>query len=284
MGVAYRVAGRIDEAVDWFRAALDANARLGNVPVGAIIRAELAGALCVRRADGDEDEAVELYADAIALAAGLGLTGRVEEWSGVAGALRSSQPPPPACRQGTLRELADGWRIDIDDRSVRVGHLVGMRHIAVLLARPDTDLRANELAAALDGSTARAEAQGTPTIDAEARRDYRRRIGELDDELDLADRVGDADRGRRAADERQAIIDALRRDTGLGGRSRRMSDDADRSRMRVSKAIHRAIQRVTEADPVIGHTLETQIHTGYVCRYAADPSAPVDWTVETGLA
>jgi tetratricopeptide (TPR) repeat protein len=282
MGVACRVAGRIDEAVAWFRAALDANLRLRNAPVDAIIRAELAGALCARGADGDEDEAAELLAGAIGRGTGLGLTERVEEWSRAAGALRSSHPGPPAPRRGTLRELPDGWHIEIDDRSVVVGRLVGMRHIANLLARPDTDLRANELAAVLDGSTPRAEAQGTPAIDIQAHRSYRRRIGELDHELDLADLLGDADRGRRAAEERQAIVDLLRRDVGLGGRARRMSDDADRSRMRVSKAIHRAIQRVNEADPVIGHTLENRIRTGYVCRYAADPGAPIDWTVRTG--
>jgi tetratricopeptide (TPR) repeat protein len=282
MGVACGVAGRIDEAVDWFRAALDANVRLRNAPVDAIIRAELAGALRTRGVDGDQEEAAQLYASAIALGAALGLTDRVEEWSRAAGALRSSHPAPPVHRQGTMQELPDGWRIEIDDRSVQVGRLVGMRHIAALLARPDTDLRANELAAVVDGSTARADAMGTPAIDTKARRDYRRRIGELDHELDLADMLGDADRGRRAAEERQAIIDVLRRDTGLGGRPRRMSDDADRSRMRVSKAIHRAIQRVGEADPVIGHTLENRIRTGYVCRYAADPGAPIDWTIETG--
>jgi tetratricopeptide (TPR) repeat protein len=282
MGVACAAAGRPDEAVDWFRAALQANRRLRNVPVDAIIRAELAGALRARGAHGDLHEAAELYAGAVTLAEELGLAGRAEEWTRAAGALRAADPAPPTRRRGTLREETDGWRITIEDRSVHVGRLVGMRHVAALLARPDSDVRASDLEAVLDGASPRAGSEGTPTMDAQARRDYRRRIGALDRELDLADLFGDVDRGRRAAEERQAIIDALRRETGLGGRSRRMSDDADRSRMRVSKAIHRAVQRVSEADPVIGHTLENRIRTGYVCRYAADPGAPIDWTVEAG--
>ena len=86
--------------------------------------------------------------------------------------------------------------------------------------------------------------RGAPALDETARRDYERRLAELDRQLDHADRLGDADRGRRAADERAALLERLRRDSGFGGRARRLSDDSERCRMRVSKAIHRAISRI----------------------------------------
>jgi hypothetical protein len=49
----------------------------------------------------------------------------------------------------------------------------------------------------------------------------------------------------------------------------------------VSKAVRRAIAKVTEADPVLGHALHTRIRTGYVCRYVGDPGRPIEWTVRT---
>jgi hypothetical protein len=51
--------------------------------------------------------------------------------------------------------------------------------------------------------------------------------------------------------------------------------------MRVSKAIHRAIRRVSEADPALGRILDSTIRSGYVCRYDADPGNPIIWTVRT---
>ena len=51
---------------------------------------------------------------------------------------------------------------------------------------------------------------------------YQRRLAALDGELDATDRAGDADRRpERSQRERAALVDELRRSTGLGGRSRR---------------------------------------------------------------
>ena len=66
------------------------------------------------------------------------------------------------------------------------------------------------------------------------------------------------------AEERAALVEQLRRDTGIGGRARRLSDESERCRMRVSKAIQRAIGRIEAADPVLGRALATRIRTGYV--------------------
>jgi tetratricopeptide (TPR) repeat protein len=280
MGLAYATAGRVGEAVEWFRAALVAVRRLGNQPVEPLVRAQLADALIRRDEPGDTDEAAELYTSAVRLGHELGLTGRSQEWARAAELAGARRPAAPVPRGASLRRRPEGWQVRIGDRSVQVGDLRGMRPIAALLARPDTDVRASDLAAVAEGSAPATRGPGTPLIDARARREYRLRIAQLDHELDVADLVGDAERARRAADERQAIVDALRQATGLGGRPRRMSDDVDRARMRVSKAIHRAIQRIADADPVIGHTLENRVRTGHVCRYVTDPGAPIEWTIE----
>ena len=280
MGVAAATAGRLDDAIAWFRSALTANRRLRNRPLEALIRAQLADALCRRRAPGDRQEARDLYAAAVDLGRALGLSGRLPAWE--AAAAMSEDPLPIVQQQGALERREHGWYVEVAGRSTTVRNLVGMRHLAELLARPDVDIPATQLAAAVTGNRAvAATAPGPHTLDGRALAGYRRRLTELDRELDAADLTGDAGRSRHAIDERTAILAALRRDTGLGGRPRRIGDDAERTRMRVSKAIHRAIAELSSADRVIGSAFETGVHTGHLCRYASDPGHPISWTVRT---
>jgi tetratricopeptide (TPR) repeat protein len=249
LGVAAAAAGRLDDAVGWFRSALEANRRLRSRPFDALIRAQLAAVLCRRHAHGDREAAADLYSTAISIGTKLGLSGRLQGWEAAAAALRDT-PRPVEVQPGILEQRHGSWYLEIGGRSATVDHLVGMRHIAEQLARPATDVAAVELSAAVAGDAAgRVILRGPPTLDDRALREYRRRLGELDRELDAADLTGDADRARRAADERTFILDSLRRDTGLGGRRWRLADDTERSRMRVSKAIHRAIGCLTSANP-----------------------------------
>jgi hypothetical protein len=278
MGVACKTAGRPDDAVGWFRAALDTNRRLGNQPVEALIRAELAD-LLRDGTNADRAEAAGLYATAINLGNQCEMFARVASWTASATSLDA--PAAVRIRTGLIEERRDGWHIDVDGRATTVEPLVGLRYITLLLARPDTDIPAGELAAAVAGIAAVDSGLAVPVIDEQARRSYEQRIRDLDRELDTADATGDVERGRRAAEERQFLVDHLRKATGLGGRTRRVSDDAERCRMRVSKAIHRAIRRVSEADPALGRILDSTIRSGYVCRSVADPGNPIIWTIRT---
>jgi hypothetical protein len=55
--------------------------------------------------------------------------------------------------------------------------------------------------------------------------------------------------------------------TGLRGRTRRFSDNAERARIAVGKAIRRAVDRAGEADRLIGDHLHDSVHTGMHCVY-----------------
>jgi tetratricopeptide (TPR) repeat protein len=279
MGVACATAGRRQEAVDWFRAALDANRRIGNRPIDALIHGQLADLLRVG-SSADRDEAAGHYAAAIKAGAGCGMNRRVTAWIESAASIQT--PVGLKTRMGLFEECTNGWHIDIDGRSTTVDHLAGLRYIAILLSRPDTDIPAAELAAAVDGCPVVEPDSAVPMIDEQARGSYEQRIRELDHDLDTADAIGDVELGRRAAQERQFLIDHLRKATALRGRLRNLSGDTnERCRMRVSKAIHRSIRRVSEADQVLGHTLATRIQAGYECRYVSDPGDPIVWTVRT---
>ncbi len=281
---ALATARQLDEAVAWYRAALDANRRLRNRPFGAVIRAELAAVLQRRGAPNDELEAAGLLAAAIGTARALGMAVRVEQWERQAGppAVETVGMVESVTRQGLLERRDDAWMMGLDGRSAVVDHVVGMSYVAALVARPDTDISAVDLCAAVaGGGPVDIGGRAGSVHDERARADYRRRLAELERELDRADLRGDVERGRRAAEERDRILEQLRRDTGRRGRPRPMSDESERCRMRVSKAIHRAVAHVRKVDQVLGRALESRIRTGFTCRYENDPGEPIVWTVRT---
>ena len=283
LATAHLAAGRLDDAVAWLREALTANQRLGNRPFEALILAQLASVLARRGLAGDRAEAAELYASAIKLGGEMKLSERVPRWMREAAELGGAPATAPAL-PGTIEDRGGTWYIEIGGRSTTIGHVSGMRYLAELIARPDTAISAHSLSAAVSGLSDEARHCGDQALDVQARRHYQQRLAQLDRELDTADLVGDAGRSKRAATERDQIIQQLRRDVGLGGRTRRLNDDAERSRMRVSKAIHRAIRHIETADPVLGRALQTRIHTGFFCRYIPDPGQPITWTVQKAPA
>jgi hypothetical protein len=119
-----------------------------------------------------------------------------------------------------------------------------------------------------------------PALDPEARAAYRRRLSELEVELDEARAWADPVRADRLDAERSALIEELARATGLSGRPRRRGDTGERARVAVRKAIAAAIGRIEAVDPSTGWLLRRTISTGAVCRYDPDPARAVRWILD----
>jgi hypothetical protein len=97
-------------------------------------------------------------------------------------------------------------------------NLRGLHHLRALVAQPDISVDALSLVSA-DGRAA-VDAPGIELLDDQARRMYRARLVELEQEIDEAN--GEADLGRLEllSNEREALLEQLRVSTGLGGRGR----------------------------------------------------------------
>ncbi|HET9051807.1 MAG TPA: ATPase, partial [Candidatus Dormibacteraeota bacterium] len=112
-------------------------------------------------------------------------------------------------------------------------------------------------------------------IDDAARREYRRRLAELDAALAAAAARDDMDAAAAAEEERAMLLDELRRATGLGGRTRRLGDEAERVRKTVTARIRDTLSRLDRRHPELAAHLRATISTGSSCRYA--PGEPVTW-------
>ena len=105
-----------------------------------------------------------------------------------------------------------------------------------------------------------------PVLDEQARSAYRSRLATLAAELDAADRAGDPGRGERLHAERQALVAELRGATGLAGRIREVSPEAERARVNVTRTLRAALERISQAAPRTGAHLQASIRTGRACR------------------
>jgi hypothetical protein len=102
-----------------------------------------------------------------------------------------------------LRRDGQDWLLEAGPERARLRDSRGLHYLRALLAAPDREISALDLAAGGPGLIAPDTA---PVLDAAAKEAYRRRIRELDSELAAADRAGNRAAAERALAERREIV------------------------------------------------------------------------------
>ena len=195
----------------------------------------------------------------------------------------------PLASLNVFRREGDYWLVNFEGHTVRVRDLKGMRYLARLLADPGREYHVLDLVAAETGGGVRVDSSRAATLersplgdagetlDARAKEAYRRRLAEIDDDIDQARAIGDAERAAQADAEREFLVRELARAFGLGGRDRRVASGSERARAGVTRAVRQAINRLAEHHPQLGQHLGRTIRTGTYCAYLPDPRAPAGW-------
>ncbi len=195
----------------------------------------------------------------------------------------------PTGSVNVFRREGDYWTVIFDEHTVRVRDLKGMHYLARLLADPDREYHVLDLVAAETGSGAQVDGGGAVDVprsalgdageilDARAKDAYRRRLAEIEDDIEQARAIGDAERAAQADAERDFLVRELARAFGLGGRERRAASASERARASVTRAVRQAITRIAEHHPQLGDHLSRSIRTGTYCAYRLDPRAPAGW-------
>jgi TolB-like protein len=163
------------------------------------------------------------------------------------------------------------WTLAYNHQVVQMPGLRGFQDLARLLAQPGVEIHAAELA----GQTVRSE--GMDLLDDQARRAYRARLVELEDEIGAASQAGDVGRVERLEEERERLITELGRASGLGARARKAGGSDERARTAVTWRIRNAIKRIETAHPALARHLIHSIQTGAFCRY--QPERPTTWSI-----
>ena len=202
-----------------------------------------------------------------------------------------SQPAVFACK-------GEYWTIGYRHLEFTLRDAKGLSYIQRLLQHPGEEFHALDLVGGL-GASAVSEGERVETpesslpagvsfrqglsgdsgemLDTQAKQEYRRRLVDLNREIEESRERGDADR----ADELQSEIDFLKtelsRAVGLGGRNRRAGSAAERARLNVTRAIRAALGKISEQHPTLGALLDNSLRTGSFCSCFPDPRTPVAW-------
>ncbi|MFL6110018.1 MAG: hypothetical protein ACJ786_01495 [Catenulispora sp.] len=271
LGVASMTVGEPDRAVGHLQAAVRANEALGHWPAAVLSRHRLGQARSRRARSGDGPLAAAELTAAAAEAARLGLA--LPRVGAVATTPSRVGTPPRARSTDPLfcRRRGRTWEVQHGYRTAVVGDSVGMKHLHTLIAHEGQEIPAIDLAqGALPAGTpnpARAAGSRQPQLDEVAVRDYRRRLAQLQEQIDEYEAMNDLEHATRARTERDWLITELQAAAGLSGRVRHFTDDAERARIAVTKAIHRALDQLVAADPAIGAELRSRVQTGRRCCF-----------------
>lgn len=312
MGQLCALQGRYDEAVEWFahaRAVLDEQ---GARPLRAIVDFDEALMYHRRAGAGDRERMHSLLNVALQQFRALEMPGWIKRAEGLqheatqAAVERGQESPLPLrplgegrgeghqIREAVFRQEGEYWSIAYEGMTFRLRDAKGLHYIAHLLRHPGQEFHARDLVA-LVGDPAGAAALASPSVreeqlvaradlgnagvllDAQAKAAYKRRITELRQELEEAERFNDPGRVTRAREEIDFITNQLAAAVGLGGRDRVAASDAERARLAVTKRIKAAMAKIRDANPALAQHLSAAITTGYFCSYSPKTDTPTSW-------
>jgi tetratricopeptide (TPR) repeat protein len=163
----------------------------------------------------------------------------------------------------TLEREGDVWVVSASTGApFRVKHAKGMEYLAHLLQNPGREVYVLILGGAGEGP----EDAGA-ILDERAKLAYKERVEELEDQLTLAEQLGDRGRATRAREELEAVAEELASAVGLGGRDRKAASNVQRARVNVQRRLKDALRRIAEQDPTLGRYLDATVRTGTYCVY-----------------
>ncbi len=208
------------------------------------------------------------------------------------------RPGSGATRQSCAIFACTGeyWTIGPAGALFSVRHVKGLGYIQRLLQHPgeefhaldvlggcgpvaESDLIEKNESALAAGVSFRRGLQGDAgeLLDERAKREYRRRLTDLKEDLTQSRERGDAAGADRIESEIEFLAGEISRAVGLGGRLRRAGSAAERARLNVTRAVRSALDKIAEQDSALGATLNRCIRTGSFCTYVPDPKTPISW-------
>ncbi len=175
----------------------------------------------------------------------------------------------PATRAGVdenvFRREGDYWSLAFEGHTVYMRDMKGLRYLARLLADAEREIHVLDLVAAETGrpvGSSRSSAEPGVTfspsldagvwLDAQAKETYRRRLAEIDEDIEEALTMGNDERAAQAEAERDFLIRELAHAVGLGGRDRRVGSNSERARASVTRAVHHPIVRIPQVPSLVG--------------------------------
>lgn len=180
-------------------------------------------------------------------------------------------PAPLATNVNIFRREGDYWSVCFNNVLVRIRHSLGMQYIANLIAANGNEVHVLDLIASdnADRQTlgALASATADPILDPLARSQYRQRLIEIEEDLELAQACNDAGRAEMLHQEKQSIVRELAASYGLSGRQRTAPATLERARIRAKNRLTSALNAIKKNNPAAWRHFDAALRTGRTCSY-----------------
>jgi len=197
----------------------------------------------------------------------------------------------------SFQRQGEVWAITYAGMTIHLKDSKGLQYLSSLLRQPGREIHALELAKGMWAVESRKGAtayrglnveqlmeqqlsvtglgDAGPQLDEQAKAEYRRRLGDLEEDLQDAEALGDDEGADKIREEREAILQELKSAVGLGGRDRLAASAGERARVNITKHVKAAIGKINQELPDLGRHLRATIQTGTYCSYRPEP--PVRW-------
>jgi hypothetical protein len=193
-------------------------------------------------------------------------------------------PPAPSKADArghgnVFRREGDVWSLVFENQTARLRDLKGLHYLARLLADPGKEFHVVDLVSGERPETPLfpGGSNAGEMLDTQAKQAYRRRLAEIEEDLEEARTMGNTERAAQAEAEHEFLVRELARAVGLGGRDRLAGSVSERARASVTRAVRQAMRRIREHNAPLGEHLDRAIRTGTYCAYMPDSRVPVRW-------
>jgi hypothetical protein len=201
--------------------------------------------------------------------------------------------------ENIFRNEGDFWKIIYHGERVRpLKDTKGFRYLAILLQNPEQSFHVLDLVRLVNGndnpikeSYSRMSRErlseeelnlsnfgdAGQVIDGKALSEYKKKIKELEEDIDEAENNNDYARLEMLKQEKEFLEQQILAATDLKGRIRKLDNGSDRARKAVSVSIRASIGKIHKQHPELGQHLKNSIKTGFSCSYL--PDKPISWAI-----
>lgn len=161
------------------------------------------------------------------------------------------------------------WKLSFDGYMVQVPEAKGFYDIRKMLVQPRQLFHCAELmGSSLEGT-------GEKLIDEKARKQYQKKILDLQSEIEEAENYSNYARLEKLQEQYDKLIEHLSASLNLKGSARETGGPVEKARSAVTWRIRNAIARIEQYHPILGAHLSNAIKTGTACSYK--PEKEIRW-------
>ena len=194
-----------------------------------------------------------------------------------------------ATDKNIFKKEGSNWRICYNGKLVWVKHTKGCYYVAELLNNPNKEINAKDLQAIVDkfelpdeqyknmseeelkieGMSVHVESP-EDVIDKDLLATYRNNLKTIDADIEEAEGKGMTTKANQLQQQKIGMEEFIRKNTNIKGKSRKVVDTSERTRLAVRGAIKTVYGNIEEVMPELSLHLKNHIATGHVCKYTPD--------------